>query len=52
MALTSKQIDSVIKIFTSAFIRSESYDERKKLVIEFEDTLGKSMEGWMKLWKH
>ena len=46
MALTHRQVEGVISLFTTSFINCSNEDERKKMIVNFEDTFGKSIAEW------
>ena len=46
MALTKNQAEGVLDLLIKSFINNDSQQERKKLLIEFEDIFGKSIPDW------
>lgn len=48
MALSNRQMKGVINLFAKAFVSAANEKERKKLLIDFEDTFG-NIEGWKSL---
>lgn len=46
MALTKKQIEGIEDLFVTSFVNSENELDRKKILIQFEDTFGKSIGEW------
>ncbi len=51
MALNSRQVEGVIKLFSKAFISAANDNERKKILIDFEDTFGENIKDWKVLCK-
>jgi len=46
MALTNKQVQGVCNMFANAFIHAESEEERKKILIDFEDAFSRGIADW------
>lgn len=46
MALTHRQVEGVISLFATSFINCNNEGERKKMIVNFEDTFGKSIAEW------
>lgn len=46
MALTNKQVRGVCNMFANAFVNAKSDDERKKIVIDFEDAFARGIVNW------
>lgn len=49
MALTNKQVDGVCSMFARAFVYAKGEAERKKILIDFEDTFSKGIGDWKKM---
>ncbi len=49
MALTQRQMEGVMSLFVKAFINASNERERKKTVIDFEDTFGRSISDWKRI---
>ena len=41
MALTNKQVRGVCNMFANAFVHAKSDEERKKILIDFEDAFSR-----------
>ena len=46
MALTNKQVHGVCNMFANAFVNAKNEEERKKILIDFEDAFGRSIVNW------
>lgn len=46
MALTQKQADTVVDLFSGLFAKSDQKEERKEIFLEFEDVFGKGIYDW------
>lgn len=51
MALTDRQTKSVIRLFSKAFVSAADDRERKKILLDFEDTFGRNILGWEQICK-
>lgn len=49
MALSDRQMEGVICLFAKAFVNAANDGERKKILIDFEDTFGKNIKEWKTL---
>lgn len=46
MALTNKQVRGVCNMFANAFVNAKSEEERKKILIDFEDAFSRGIVNW------